>query len=208
MTIIDSMLRPVAEDHDRETLAVAEAGVAGRRWPRSPAELLFRSTASAPLWLVLRLWLGYEWLSAGWEKLGASSRASWFGDAPALVGFVHGADAIWANRAQSFGHPAVHYAWFLDFLHFVSDHAAVFGPIVVFSELLIGAGLITGTLTRWAALAAVALNVMYICGGSAGVNGLFMLSGVLLIAAWKVAGHLGGDGAITVLRRRRAAMPA
>ena len=159
---------------------------------------LFRSSAMAPVWLVVRLWLGYEWLAAGWEKLHATGQASWFGHAPALQGFVHGADAVWANRAHAFGHPNVHYAWFVNYLHFVGDHGAIFGPIVVFSELLIGLGLITGTLTRWAALGGIALNVMYICGGSAGVNGVFILVGVLLMAAWRVAGELGGDG---ILRR-------
>jgi thiosulfate dehydrogenase [quinone] large subunit len=163
---------------------------------------MFRSTVMAPVWLVVRLWLGYEWLSAGWEKLHASAQASWFGDAPALVGFVHGADAVWANRAQAFGHPAVHYAWFLDFLHFVADHAWFFGPLIVFSEILIGVGLITGTLTRWAAIGAVSLNVMYVCSGSAGVNGVFLLAGMLLICAWRVAGHLGGDGLVRTQRSR------
>jgi thiosulfate dehydrogenase [quinone] large subunit len=163
-------------------------------------DLVFRNTVAAPVWLVVRVWLGYEWLSAGMEKLSAHGAASWFGHAPALAGFVHGADAAWANRAKAFGHPAVHYAWFLDFLHFVAGHGALFGPLVVFSEILIGLGLITGTCTRWAAIGAVALNLMYICGGSAGVNGVFLVTEVLLIGAWRVAGHIGGDGVIRNLR--------
>ena len=170
---------------------------------RTLADRLFRSTATAPLWLVVRLWLGFEWLTAGWDKVQASGR--WFGDAPALVGFVQGADAKWEARAQAFGHPAVHYAWFLDFLHFVADHAWFFGPAIVVGEVLIGLGLITGVLTRWAALAAVVLNVMYITGGSAGVNGIFLAAGVLLIAAARVSGHLGGDRFVSswIARRRR-----
>jgi thiosulfate dehydrogenase [quinone] large subunit len=168
--------------------------------PSRIGDVLFRSAATAPIWLVVRVWLGYEWLVAGLDKLHAPSAASWFGDAPALVGFVHGADASWANRAKAFGHPAVHYAWFLNFLHFIADHAWLFGPIVVFSELLIGLGLITGLLTRWAAIGGVALNVMYIMGGSAGVNGVFMLLSILLICAWRVSGNIGGDGVVRKLR--------
>ena len=34
---------------------------------------------------------------------------------------------------------------------------------------------------------------MYITGGSAGPNGIFILLGMLLIAAWRIAGHLGAD---------------
>ena len=41
---------------------------------------------------------------------------------------------------------------------------------------------------------------MYICGGSAGVNGVFLVAEVLLIGAWRVAGHFGGDGLIRNLR--------
>ncbi|MDQ3475069.1 MAG: DoxX family protein [Actinomycetota bacterium] len=168
---------------------VDEGGVAVPS--RTVADLLFRSTATAPLWLVVRLWLGYQWFVAGWNKLNADGR--WFGDAPALKGFVGGADAKWANRAEAHGHPAVHYAWFLDFLHFIGDRAWLFGPLIVIGELLIGLGLIAGVATRWAALAAVALNIMYVTGGSAGVNGIYIALAVLLICAWRVAGHLGGD---------------
>jgi thiosulfate dehydrogenase [quinone] large subunit len=167
-------------------------------------DALFRSTATAPAWLLLRVWLGFMWFTAGWEKLVAHGNASWFGKAPALVGFVQGADASWANRAKAFGHPAVHYAWFLNFLHFVGSHAWLFGPIVVVSELLIGIGLITCTLTRWAAFGGVALNLMYVFGGSAGVNGLFILLGLSLMCAWQVAGHFGGDGLVRRLRSSAA----
>src|SRR3954469_12364906 len=65
-------------------------------------DLVFRNTVAAPVWLVVRVWLGYEWLSAGMEKLSAHGAGSWFGHAPALAGFVHGADASWANRAKAF----------------------------------------------------------------------------------------------------------
>lgn len=178
---------------------------------RTITDVLFRSTATAPLWLVVRLWLGYQWFVAGWHKLFASGPGSWFGDAPALKGFVGGADAKWANRAEAHGHPAVHYAWFLDFLHFVSDRAWVFGPMIVVGELLIGLGLIAGVATRWAALAAIALNVMYVTGGSAGVNGIYIALAILLMCAWRVAGHLGGDRFIhrfdfARLSRRNAAV--
>jgi thiosulfate dehydrogenase [quinone] large subunit len=199
MTIVAEPLSPVRTP-ERTTAAPERRDESMAHDRRRIGDLLFRSTATAPLWLVLRLWLGYEWLSAGWEKLHAAGPASWFGHAPALVGFVHGADATWANRAQAFGHPNVHYGWFVDFLDFVGAHGSVFGPIVVFSELLIGLGLLTGTFTRWAALGAVFLNLMYIFGGSAGVNGVFLIAAVLLMCAWQVAGHFGGDRVVPAVR--------
>ena len=33
------------------------------------ARLLFADTRLAPVWLVVRAYLGYLWLVAGWEKL-------------------------------------------------------------------------------------------------------------------------------------------
>jgi thiosulfate dehydrogenase [quinone] large subunit len=190
---------PLSAVATRSGLALDPARTSAKSRPKDErrsavGDVLFRSTVTAPAWLVLRLWLGYQWFHAGFEKLTADGPASWFGDAPALGGFVQGANAIWDNRAQAFGHPNVHYGWFVDFLDFVARHGWFFGPVVVVSELVIGLGLLTGTLTRWAAVAAVSLNLMYVMGGSAGVNGVFLVIAVLLVAAWRVAGHLGGDG--------------
>jgi hypothetical protein len=50
--------------------------------------------------------------------------------------------------------------------------------------------------TGVAAVGAVLLNVLYITGGSAGPNGVFIALGVLLAAACRVAGYLGADYAI------------
>ena len=49
---------------------------------------LFGSSAAAWIWLVARLWLGYEWLHAGWEKL---QSPAWMDGGKALQGFVKGA---------------------------------------------------------------------------------------------------------------------
>jgi len=34
----------------------------------SITRFLFADTRMAPVWLLLRLWLGYEWLHAAWGK--------------------------------------------------------------------------------------------------------------------------------------------
>jgi len=33
------------------------------------ARFLFNDTRSAPIWLALRLWIGLDWLYAGYEKM-------------------------------------------------------------------------------------------------------------------------------------------
>jgi thiosulfate dehydrogenase (quinone) large subunit len=96
-------------------------------------------------------------------------------------------------HAQAFGHPEVSYGWYLHILNHINAHAQVFSRVVTLSELAVGIGLLLGCLTGAAAAGGVALNLMYITGGPAGPNGIFILLGVLLIDAWRVAGYLGAD---------------
>src|ERR1700729_3076462 len=53
------------------------------------ADWLFRSKAASVLWLVARLWLGYGWLSAGYQKLWGSEQAVfWNGGGAGVKGFA------------------------------------------------------------------------------------------------------------------------
>ena len=180
--------------------------------PRGAVELpfarfLFKSVRSSPIWLIARIWLGWQWLSAGWGKLTGSGYDNWITHSAGLQGFIAAANADWAHRAQAFGHPQVAYPWYLDVLNQIDQHAQLFSRVVTFSELAVGVGLILGCFTGLAAIGAVALNVMYITGGSAGPNGVFIALGVLLIAAWRVAGYLGADYFVlpAIIRRRSPA---
>ena len=69
----------------------AEAGPvqpAGRRNLRA-ADWLYRSKAASVLWLVARLWLGYSWLNAGYQKLWGSEKAAfWNGGGAGVKGFA------------------------------------------------------------------------------------------------------------------------
>jgi thiosulfate dehydrogenase (quinone) large subunit len=154
---------------------------------------LFRSRQASILWLIVRLWLGWQWLSAGWGKLTAAGDGNWFTHATGLQGFIAGANTSYDHRAQAFGHPEVNYGWYLHILNAMGAHAQVFSRVVTISELAVGIGLLLGCLTGAAAAGGVALNILYITGGSAGPNGVFILFGILLVAAWRVAGYLGAD---------------
>ena len=61
------------------------------------------------------------------------------------------------------------------------------------SELAIGVLLILGLFTGAAAIAGLALNVIYMFTGSAGVNPAYAIVAVFLILAWRNAGYLGLD---------------
>jgi uncharacterized membrane protein YphA (DoxX/SURF4 family) len=54
---------------------------------------LFGSSKAAWIWLVVRLWLGYEWVYAGWEKMTGPGKAAWMENGKALKGFAAGAIA-------------------------------------------------------------------------------------------------------------------
>jgi thiosulfate dehydrogenase [quinone] large subunit len=152
------------------------------------ARWLFGSATVSPFWLVLRLWLGYEWFMAGFEKLFGDGRAAWT-HGTAIHGFVK--SAVAASKSPE--HPQVAYGWWVSVLHRVDDHAALVGRAVSWTELIIGALLILGLFTGIAAFVGLLLNFTYVLSGIAGVNPAFMIVGLLLMLAWRNAGWIGLD---------------
>src|SRR5687768_1759378 len=71
---------------------------------------LFSTTRFAWLWLIIRVYMGYQWLSSGYGKL--INPAWWSGDA--LAGFWANAIAIPAE-----GRPAITFGWYRSFLEFM-----------------------------------------------------------------------------------------
>ncbi|GHO48753.1 DoxX family membrane protein [Ktedonospora formicarum] len=171
--------------------------------PEPPvAKFLFADTRMAWLWLIVRLYVGYEWITAGIEKLtGRSIAIDSFGemskggpwvfsghDGTAIQGFVSGALAH-ATGA----HPAVQ-GWYASFLqHVVLPNASVFAYMVTFGEVLIGLGLIFGALTGIAAFFGVFMNLNFLLAGTVSINPIIGTLALLLVLAWRVAGYYGID---------------
>lgn len=149
--------------------------------------LLFADVRMAPLWLVIRLYLGWLWLSAAWGKI---TDPAWIGaDAGAAVaGFSQGA------IAQSTGEQAQVSGWYASFLeNFVLPNAALFSHLVVFGQILVGLGLIVGLFTGIAAFFGGFMNASFLFAGTAGANPLMFILVILLMLAWRTAGHWGLD---------------
>jgi thiosulfate dehydrogenase (quinone) large subunit len=148
---------------------------------------LFADTRMAPVWLILRLWLGYEWLNAA---LGKWAEGGWVGEGAggAVKGFAQGA------IAQTTGeHPQVT-GWYASFLeNVVVPNAALFSYLVILGETLIGIALVVGAFTGIAAFFGVFMNASFIFAGTAGANPLMALVAILLVLAWRVAGWWGLD---------------
>ncbi len=151
------------------------------------AQFLFGNTKAALLWLVVRVYVGWVWLEAGWGKI---HNTAWVGEKAgvALTGFIQGALAKTAGP-----HPDVQslYAWFLE--HAVLPHAATWGSVVAWGEFLIGLGLILGAFTGIAAFFAAFMNFNFLMAGTVSVNPFLGALAVGLVLAWKVAGHYGAD---------------
>lgn len=148
---------------------------------------LLSNTASAPLWLIVRLYLGYEFLMAGWGKV---ANAAWFGTGAgaALTGFVQGAVAKTAGL-----HPDV-YQWYASFLQSsVLPHVMIWSNAVVVGEILIGLGLIVGLCTRYAAFFAFFMAFNFLLAGTVSVNPTLILLALGILLAHRVAGYWGLD---------------
>jgi thiosulfate dehydrogenase [quinone] large subunit len=142
------------------------------------------------IWLVARVWLGYGWLNAGYQKIwGAESAAFWNGAGAGVKGFATAGVA--GSKAGTGG---ASYGWFAAFLHgFVIPNASWIAKLVAVSELTIGALLILGLFTGAAAVVGLSLNLIYMFSGSSGVNPAYAIVAVFLILAWRNAGYLGLD---------------
>jgi thiosulfate dehydrogenase [quinone] large subunit len=153
------------------------------------ARFLFADTRLAPVWLVVRVYLGYLWLMAGWGKLTDPSGV-WVGSkaGAAVAGFAQGA------MAQTGGeHPQVT-GWYAAFLkNVVVPNAAVFSYLVTFGEILVGLALILGLFTGIAAFFGGFMNASFIFAGVAGANPLMFILATWLVLAWRVAGYWGLD---------------
>ncbi len=151
------------------------------------SKLLFADTRLAWLWLIVRVYVGWEWLSAGWGKL---HNAAWVGDTAgqALSGFLKGALAKTAGA-----HPDVQ-GWYGMFLEkFVLTHPVVWAHIITYGELLVGVGLILGAFTGIAAFFGVFMNMNYLFAGTVSSNPVLALLGLFVVFAWRTAGWWGAD---------------
>jgi thiosulfate dehydrogenase [quinone] large subunit len=178
------------------------------------ARWLFGSNRAAWIWLVARLWLGWEWMQAGWGKVFGGNLTLRFWDwgdpeyqltGDANVGWVRSAGdvevgdsvagfAAGAIESAEGPHPDVAYGWYVDFLEWIRDTAHPwFGPMVAVGELVIGVLLILGLFTGIAAGLGAVLNFSFVFAGSAGVNPAMILVSVLLVLAWRNAGWYGLD---------------
>jgi thiosulfate dehydrogenase [quinone] large subunit len=148
---------------------------------------LFNTPRYSFIWLVIRVWLGWQWISAATTKIG---NPAWTGTGEALRNYWTNAVAI-----PETGRPAISFDWYRGFIQSLLDAQAYtwFAKVVAFGELLVGVALIIGAFVGIAAFFGGLMNWNFMMAGSASTNPLLFVAAVGLILAWKVAGHLGAD---------------
>jgi thiosulfate dehydrogenase [quinone] large subunit len=165
-----------------------------KRELRDPSILrtVFGNTALAPLWLVARLYLGYQWLLAGSHKLWGDERWVYVEGPDGL-----GLQAYWqrAIAIPEQGRPQITYDWYRDFLNFMLEHEAYqwFSWIIAVGEVAVGIALIIGVFTGFAALTGAFMNFNFLLAGAASTNPVLFILAVLVMFGWKVAGWIGVD---------------
>jgi thiosulfate dehydrogenase [quinone] large subunit len=148
---------------------------------------LFGNTRAGLFWLPIRLFVGFEWLEAGWHKL---TGEGWVDGGSALLGFWQS-----AVKVPDQGRPPISYEWYRSFIQFLIDNGAQtwMAWVITLGELAVGLGLLFGALTGIAAFFGAFMNMSFLLAGSSSTNPVLFTLAIGLILAWKVAGWYGLD---------------
>jgi thiosulfate dehydrogenase [quinone] large subunit len=179
LAVLLPFYRPGQDETSPDELAPA------REW--KVARFLRRARDAAPFYLGIRLFLGYEWISSGWEKL---REPEWMQTGEALQGY-------WQRAVQipEQGRPPITYPAYRSFIQFMLDNdwSPWFAKLVVFGELLIGLGLLVGGLTAIAAAFGLLMNFSFVYAGTASTNPTLIILEAIVIYGWLVTGWWGLD---------------
>lgn len=148
---------------------------------------LFSDTRISWLWLLVRIYLGWTWLTAGWDKV---INPVWVGSKAgvAVSGFLT------RSLTKTAGdHPDVQ-GWYAYFIKTIAlPNSEIFSYLVSFGELFVGIALILGAFTGIAAFFGAFMNANYLFAGTVSTNPALLILGIFIICAWKIAGWHGLD---------------
>lgn len=151
------------------------------------SKFLFASKYMAPFWTIVRLYLGWLWLSAGWGKVTSSA---WVGmeAGGAVRGFL--TRALTLTQGD---HPNVQgwYGWMIE--NIFLPNAWLMSHLVAFGEVLVGLALILGFLTGISAFLGGLMNASFLLAGTVSTNPVMFILATWLVLAWRIAGYYGLD---------------
>ena len=156
------------------------------------SKLLFSDKRLAPVWFIVRIYVGFSWLDAGWHKIiDTGAKTNYIIDGAGIYAFWQRISAIPVAPAR----PVITYDWYNGIIAFmVTNHwEGFFGKLIAFGETAVGLGLIFGAFVGIAAVGGAFMNLNFMLAGSASTNPVLLLLGFLLVLAWKTAGFIGLD---------------
>ncbi|MFC4302219.1 DoxX family membrane protein [Cohnella boryungensis] len=140
----------------------------------------------------LRIYLGWQWLDAGWHKL--------TGDGFSASGFLKNAieNPVLDKATKESIYPT--YTAFLE--HFALPNVKLINFLIPLGEFLVGLGLIVGGLTAAAAFFGLLMNFLFLFAGTISTNPWLTLLGVIVFLAGANAGKFGLDYYLLPLIRK------
>ncbi|MYL34788.1 DoxX family membrane protein [Pontibacillus yanchengensis] len=142
-------------------------------------KMLRENKLAAAVLTFLRVYLGYQWITAGWGKVTGGFDAT---------GFMQGA----IGKATG-DHPAVQ-GWWASFLKNVAvPNGELFSFLVAWGELLVGIALILGLFTTIATLMGITMNFAFLFSGTTSTNPQMVLIAIFILVAGFNAGKYGLD---------------
>jgi thiosulfate dehydrogenase [quinone] large subunit len=138
-------------------------------------DLLRNNRVVAILLAILRVYIGYRWVTAGFSKIqGGSFEAG---------GFIQMASE---NAAVP--------GWWAGFLQTVAlPNQEFFSFLVMWGELLVGIALILGVFTNFAALMGITMNLSFLFSGAGMIDAQMAILTVFIAIAGNNAGRYGLD---------------
>ncbi|BBI31653.1 TQO small subunit DoxD [Cohnella abietis] len=132
----------------------------------------------------VRIYLGWQWLEAGWHKLTGS-------EAFTAAGFLK--NSINNPVADKATKEAIYptYTAFLE--HFALPNVKLIDFLIPAGEFLVGLGLIVGGLTAAAAFFGILMNFMFLFAGTVSTNPWLLMIGTIVFIAGANAGKFGLD---------------
>ena len=150
------------------------------------AHALFSTTRFAWLWAILRLYLGWQWLTSGWGKIWAR-----WASGESLKGFVNN-----AVKVPESGKPPIAFDWYRDFILLMLDRGwyTWFADVIHVGRVLDRHRADPRRVRRHRGLFR-RVSELELPHGRHGrrPNGLLFAIAIVLMLAWKVAGWYGLD---------------
>ncbi|CAH0417936.1 hypothetical protein WGH24286_00352 [Periweissella ghanensis] len=135
---------------------------------------------------IIRVWLGYNWTIDGFQKITSQFSAH---------GFINNAIAHPVQSPTGFAFP-----WYTAFLKLMTGngaHTAMFSFLVSWGELLVGLGLLFGTLTLLAAFFGLFLNFAYLLAGTVSINPTYIILEFIILLGGFNSAKIGLDYWVT-----------